>query len=357
MGSESTLVKPEPGQNDYGTIYSEKEADIINGTIRTLVHEYSENNYATYPMGFYKSVTLSETESKKIEAYISEFLGASKDEWSFESMQTVDYDKFLTIMSEIETIIGKGSRYSKSFLQTNARISMTYEQALGEYESILIEDKVTGAYARLFCDYLGIILGILPAFFGVTRVLKDKRSKVSAVLYSKKCSPCIIILSRCLAMITMLLIPLLLISCLSLAESVYIGKALDVQPDYFAYLKYCVGWLLPTIMFTSTLAYLITEMTESVLAILISGTIWFASIFSGMSVPLISVGWNLIPRFNELGMHSMFETIFSQLVINRIVYVCLGILMMILTVVIYDLKRKGGYQIRGKVFKNRNSES
>ena len=51
---------------------------------------------------------------------------------------------------------------------------MTYEQALLEYDNILYKDKVSGAYARLFCDYIGIILGLLPVFLPTYKIPQDR---------------------------------------------------------------------------------------------------------------------------------------------------------------------------------------
>ena len=55
------IRKPEPGGDDYGYIYSDDENIIMNGTLKDLVCDFeSERDFATYPVGFYKSVTLSE---------------------------------------------------------------------------------------------------------------------------------------------------------------------------------------------------------------------------------------------------------------------------------------------------------
>lgn len=52
------------------------------------------------------------------------------------------------------------------------------EEALEEYKAMCKNDKITGAYMRLFCDYAGIMLALLPMFLGVTRCLRDKRADI-----------------------------------------------------------------------------------------------------------------------------------------------------------------------------------
>ena len=39
-----------------------------------------------------------------------------------------------------------------------------YEEALKQFESAKNQDNVTGGYARLFCDYMGIVLALFSVF-------------------------------------------------------------------------------------------------------------------------------------------------------------------------------------------------
>lgn len=369
---EGTLEKPKEGQDDYGWTYSDDKKVIMNRTLEDLIDDYERAGFVTYPMGFYKEVTLSDSELKDIARCISEITGMEEEEWkseydkymegfqafydedgnyveeetipwSIEVKEGLDYGEFENIMEKVSGIIGRGSDYEPDKLKKHGRIAKTYEQAFKEYEDILHEDKVTGAYARLFSDYLGIIVGILPAFFAITRVIKEKRSKVSDVIYSKKVSSSVMVLSRYAAMAVMMFIPLIFVSIFALTQSVYIAGVSGVTPDYFAYIKYCVGWLLPTMLFISSLAYLITEFTENVLAVLISAVIWIVSLFMAIGgVVLEHVGWNYIPRFNSLGRYEVFNEMIPQMIKNRCLYSVLSIAFLALTVLVYSIKRRGG---------------
>lgn len=385
MGEEGVLEKPQPNQENYGITYSEDENEIMYGTLKDLIRDYYIGSFATYPVGFYKQVTLSEEEMTVVEGAISDLTGMTKEQWQAEydiyiegykagfdengiyvEQETVPwsitvsdnltYDKFKEIMEKVSDTIGPGSAYSENNLKGHGIVEKTYEQALKEYEDILEKDKVTGAYARLFCDYLGIILGILPAFFAVTRGIRDKRSQVSSVIYSKKAGSLSVVFSRYLGMIVMMLIPVLTISCFSMAQSLYIADALEVSPDYLAYVKYVMGWLLPIILFVAAFSYFITELTESMLGILVSAVVWFVSVLMGMGDSLKYTGWNLIPRFNTVGEYEVFQGMLNQLIYNRIFYIVVSIVIITGSVIIYNKKRKGDYQLHGKVFKNRHSE-
>lgn len=370
---EGTLEKPEKGKEDYGWTYSDDKRVIMDRTLEDLITEYYRGGFATYPLGFYKEAVMSDSELEKIGEYISELTGMEEEQWKAEYDKYIDglseyydedgnyvveedvpfnitvsarlsYGRFEKIMEKISGIIGRGSDYEPDKLIKHGRTVKTYEQALKEYEDILHKDKVTGAYARLFSDYLGIMLGILPAFFAITRVIKEKRSKVSDVIYSKKASSAIIITARYAAMAVMMAIPLFLVSVFALTQSVYIADAAGVSPDWYAYLKYCMFWLFPTILFISSLAYLISELTRSIFAVLICGVAWFSALFMALGGALLEhVGWNYIPRFNSLGRYEAFNEFIPQLIKNRCLYSVLGIVFVALTVLAYSIKRRGGF--------------
>lgn len=382
MEGGEIIRRPETGASDYGYVYSDDEKIIMDSTLKDLVGDFeSERPFASYPVGFYKAVTLSEEEREQVAACISRLCKMSREEWEkaleeYEEGYSAEYDEFgretaveevpwpivtapeitygefLEIMEEVSDMIGRGSNYDKENLRKHAQVKMTYEQALSEYEDILYKDKVSGAYARLFCDYIGIILGLLPVFFSAARVWKDKRSRVKEVVYAKKAGTAAIVCSRYLGIVIMIFLPVLLLSFLPMSKAVYIARVAGVEADYFAFLKYALGWLLPTVLFVTALSYAITELTESFLSILIGTAVWFIALFS--SIDLQNAGWNLVPRFSSLGEYSLFSDMVPQLMVNRIFYTVLALLVLALTLLIYSLKRKGVLK-NGKVSENLGS--
>lgn len=373
------VTRPEPGAGEYGYTYSGDERTIMDAALKDLVCDFDSGRpFTAYPVGFYKQVTLSGEEREQVAACISRLSGMSREEWEealleYEEGYSVEYDQlgretvkeevswpivtapeityeeFLEIMEEVSGIIGRGSNYEKEELRKHAIVPMTYEQALSEYEDILYKDRVSGAYARIFCDYMGILLGLLPVFFATARVLKDKRSKVKEVVYAKRAKTAAIVCSRILGMVIMMVLPVLALSFLPMSKAVFVAKAAGVGIDYLAFLKYTAGWLLPTILFVTALSYAVTELTEGFLSILFGAGIWFFALFS--SVNLRNAGWNLIPRFNSLGEYQVFSDMMPQLIRNRILYTVLALLLMGLTLFVYSLKRKGVLK-NGKVSQN-----
>ncbi len=268
------------------------------------------------------------------------------------------YEHFTELMDEADKILGGGSNYGKEYREKNAQVPMTYEDAVKEYDALIEEDRLTGGYARLFCDYMVIFLGILPVFLAVTRGLRDRRSMMQELIYTRKCSSLTVIVSRYLAMLVMLTLPVLILSLNPLLKCMsYAGKA-GIAADTLAFVKYTFGWLFPTIMIVSALGMFLSELTDTAAAVLVQGAWWFIAVFGG--VDRLSggmYGWNPMPRHNTELNWQGFHDGFAQLAANRLLYTAAALLLVLLTVLIYSQKRKGRLHIRGKILANRKSKS
>lgn len=377
LGDFEALSEPVKGSENYGLAISTDKDTIMRETLDELLFQYDRNSYPTYPIGFYKEVILNEKKQEKVAEYIEELTGANKTQirekldayyngqvpveteeggtvvqetvkLDLNILSTVSYEKFLDIMDKIDDLLGGGSSFKRSNVEAGVKVDMTYEQALQEYKDIVEKDRVTSAYARLFCDYMGIMLGILPVFLAIARQLRDKRAKVVEVIYSKAIPAYKIILSRFLANALMVLIPLLLIGLVPYSQSVYQAEYLGASADLLAFVKYTLGWLMPTVLFTLAVGFLFTELSNSVLAALLQGICWFTAIFSATNNLVGHVGMNLIPRFNKLGGYDIYKNIYPDLIKNRIGYTVISVLLLFLTILIYSIKREGGVIKHGK---------
>lgn len=377
LGNFNILQKPLPGMPEYGTMYSQDETVIMDETIKVLFREYVYNNYGTYPIGFYKSVVLNEKKKDNMAEILMEVVGVTKAELNqaienYYSSNTSPYDqstlggikatpdltyeRFLELMRKADKLLGGGSNYSETSLSTNARVPMSYEDALKEYNNIMEKDHMTGAYARLFSDYIGIVLAILPIFIAVTRGLRDKRAKAKEIIYSRQMSSGYIILTRYLALLTMVLLPVIIIAAIPATQCLYYGITEGISVDYFGFAKYIFGWLLPTLMIVTSIGIFLTELTDSAIAIIIQGLWWFVSIFSGVASIRGGYGWNLVPRHNELGNYEVFHENFGILAANRITYAVAAIFLIAASIWVYEMKRRGKLNIHGTIFPNRKNK-
>ena len=376
--SDWSLPKPLPGhEGEYGYTYSTDEATVMGKTVIRLTGDYAQNSYAAYPLGFYKRVSLGEEEKAQMEEILSELTGKSREELEqlgydhineesafYERMseegvdmemavppvpdigaelaEGVSFERFLERMDQVDDLIGGGSMYAPARLKKGVQVPQTYEGALAEYRDIVERDRYSGAFARLFCDYMGLMAAILPVFPAVARTLRDRRSKASPALYSKRSSSACILLARYLALLVLSLAPILVLAGIAQIRCGAAAAAAGLSADSFAFFKYVGGWIFPAAAFSAAVGLLVSELTGSVTAVLVQGIFWFAGVFRSIDTLVGDFGLKFIPRFNALGSTAIFEREFLSLVGNRIFYGVLSLLFLAAAVFVYDWKRKGG---------------
>ena len=294
----------------------------------------------TYPIGFLKHVKLSEGEQAKIAEILFEITGYNKerilqevagitpggsDNYTFqiggdgmqqdgnggftigsgENQQSspekmtfavrddMDYARFKELMGQADDLLGGGSNYAVDSLIGYGTVPLTYEEAKERYDLAVSSDQVTGGYARLFSDYAGVmVLSILPVFLAVILSMKDRRAKMEAL------------------------------------------------NDF--------GWLMPSVMISTAIGLFLTELTGTPIAVVVQGLWWMLDV--NLGIKTVHSGYSLLrltPRHNA-GPKSLFHTQdyldhFQNLVQNRLLMVGISLALIILTILIYEAKRKGKF--------------
>lgn len=389
IGFERPLLSKPSKKDDYfGSKVSEDNPEaIMTGVTRALLSEYEANSYATYPLGYYKAITLSGDEQKQVLGILCEITGLTEEELknlpddyfpavtgtiiSFDAMNVdkdgnlnmemgsgtdtksednkyahfvsqVTYEHFKELMRKMEAIIGeKGSQYSPEMMLTYFGMSeMTYEEALEEYNQTINQDKVTDGFARLFCDYMGLALGLYPVFLVVIIWMKDRMSNATELIYSRNISSTKLLLSRYLAGITMVLIPVLLLSLESLVPLISFGAKNGIQIDCFAYIKYIVWWLLPEVMVVCAIGMFFTLLTDSPIAIVLQFLWWMVDKgATGLSGDTKLT--TLMIRHNTLRGYETIQEDLQIIWMNRLLMAGIGILFVVLSIWVLTSKRKG----------------
>lgn len=389
IGFERPLLSKPSEKDDYfGSKVSEDNPEaIMTGVTRALLSEYEANSYATYPLGYYKAITLSGDEQKQVLGILCEITGLTEEELknlpddyfpavtgtiiSFDAMNVdkdgnlnmemgsetdtksednkyahfvsqVTYEHFKELTRKMEAIIGeKGSQYSPEMMITYFGMSeMTYEEALEEYNQTINQDKVTGGFARLFCDYMGLALGLYPVFLVVIIWMKDRMSNATELIYSRNISSTKLVLSRYLAGITMVLIPVLLLSLESLVPLISFGAKNGIQIDCFAYIKYIVWWLLPEVMVVCAIGMFFTLLTDSPIAIVLQFMWWMVDKgATGLSGDTKLT--TLMIRHNTLRGYETIQEDLQIIWMNRLLMAGIGILFVVLSIWVLTSKRKG----------------
>ena len=355
------IDEPQPEQRSYGVKYTEDPEIIMPAAINNLYQEFISNSYTAYPLGFYKNIKLNNKKQEEMAGILAEVTGVSKDELlqsaiteqfthvvQIDINAAINYEEFLYLMKKADRIIGGGSMYSELYLYQFGKIDKTYEDALTEYIDIIQKDRVSGAYARLFSDYAGIILAVCPVFVAVTLGLKDKMSRMNDLIYTRQASSIKIVFVRYFAMISMMLLPVLLIAFWLTMEVVkfYSEESMIniyANIDMLAFVKYTFGWLLPTLMVSTAVGVFLTGLTGTPIAILVQGLWWFFGLFSGIRIMEGGYGWSLAPRHNILGNTRVYLENFKLLMVNRIIYAVMAIVLVSVSALVYEAKRKGRF--------------
>lgn len=382
--NQEALPAPRPGSDNYGTLAKEVPEILMPAAIDRLVSSYLKDSYSAYPFGFYKEVHLRAKQKSEIAEIITEISGITKEEldsfldfkeggyfmnengaFTYQEPniptviipESLTYERFRELMKKADKIIGGGSEYSDEFIIKNfSRVPKTYEDALFEYQQFLEEDQITRAYSRLYCDYMGIMAAILPVFAAVSFVGLDRKSRMEQLAYSRKISSIKLIVTRYAALIFMMVIPVLITALM--AQIKIGGLYPDSELDYFAILKGAVTWVIPNIMLSTAVGMFLTELTSGLLAIFVQGAWWVSSIFAGTVSLTGNIGrFTLVLRHNSLYKLNEFLAVHDIFVFNRLFYTMISLVIVCLTVFLYEQKRRGGFHGLSIIHQNFNRKS
>ncbi|MGX9755287.1 ABC transporter permease [Clostridioides difficile] len=345
-------------QYPYGQKESLKSDKVIPSATISLIREYQENLYIAYPVGIAKHIKLDESNTKIIEKYIEEITGSSIDEvnsiWksgeNIEVNSKLSFERFQEIMQSVDKILGGGSAYSIDKLQRFGTIPVTYEEAMQDYNYTIQNDKVTNGYARIFCDYIGIILSIFPVFVAVFMSMKDRRSRMSEIVYSKQASTSKIILSRYFALVFMMMLPVLILGIKELLPLISFAGDEGISIDNLAFIKYTLWWLLPTLMIVTAIGMSLTVLTDTPVAIIVQLIWWFYSINSiGLKGDYPSMG--LMIRHNNVLNGTIIAENFNAIMSNRLLMGLGALIIVLITIFLYEQKRRGNLNVGSKFSK------
>ena len=380
MGSpEFDAKKPVKTENGvYGTVLSKDEKDIQEVLLGELAQDFYENSWRTYPAGFIKYVKLDEKETQEIDNILEEMTGLTEEQrrMSIEKFEEeisqpymspdfrlpvkegVSYETFKENMKKVCVILGAGSSYEEGKFSQGVEVPADYEDAVAEYENLIEKDKFTGGYARLFSDYLGIVLGIMPVFVAVTRCMRDRRAKMQELIYVRKVSSGTVILSRYIAMVVTMLLPVIFAALYTLMQCIGYSKGMDIAIDYLAFVPSVFVWLLPEIMVVSALGMFLTELTDTAIAVLVQAVWWYTGVFmQGDVLTSGDFGFHLVIRHNSVLDYQVFADHYQEFIINRAFYAGVALFFVVLSVWVYSMKRKGAWDFYGKILRGSKRKS
>lgn len=382
------------------------EHTMMIGATKLLMYNYRDNCYQYYPFGYVKEKTMSTKEQAVILQYLMELTGLSEqelagtkggagdtnigdvpisgggafvlepgkgstnengqfvirpDEWQYvpsdgTSSETpsqssnsfeirVSFERFKEITEEVDRMIGRNSYFSWTMLKLYyfgndmEEAPITERQHREFYEG----DRVTGAFARYYCDSISLSVLFLPAFVIADLMLRDKRRKMQGLTYPRTISSAKLICTRYAAAVCMTMLPILILPVKSLVMLMRYCGSIGVQADALAFIKYALAWILPTVLLMMAIGLVVTALLENYTAILLAGLIWLVG---KPTIDKLDGGnyglFDLIIRHNTLkGYGQMMENM-QMLALNRITISVAALALVGLAVLVYHKKRKGG---------------
>lgn len=381
---------------------AEMQENMMAGAAARLLDSYRNNAYEYYPFGYVKTKTLSEEGQRIILSYLEELTGMSEEaingaagEDSAEDFQIsgggafifepgqgntnengqfviepgnwqytennaditgasenpesgfeirVTFGRFNEIMGEVDAMIGRNSYFSQEMLtlyycgNDMEESPITGQQHREFYEG----DHVTGAFARYYCDSISLVVLGLPALVVIELMMRDKSRKMQALVYPRTVSGIRLVCTRFAASVCMVMLPVLIFPIKPLVMLVRFCMEAGVQPDVFAFAKYALLWILPTVLLVMAIGMFMTVLTDNYSGILCAGLLWLAG---RPSIGKIAGGnydlFDLIIRHNTLkGYGRMMENI-RMLVLNRAAISSMAFVFVALSVAVYEARRKG----------------
>ncbi|GJM71845.1 hypothetical protein HMSSN036_40610 [Paenibacillus macerans] len=129
--------------------------------------------------------------------------------------------------------------------------------------------------------------------------MQDRRARMRELVYSRRTSSMAIVFVRYAAMVAVMFLPVLALAGYAtvLTAGDYAGYAID----RLAFIKYSLGWLLPTLMVAAAVGVLLTELTDSPVAIAVQALWWIIALNSGLTHMEGGYGADLMIRHNTIG--------------------------------------------------------
>lgn len=279
--------------------------------------------------------------------------GTEDREQSFEIQ--VSFARFKEIMDSIDGMIGKNSYFSWTLLNLYYGENDMEDApiTLIQHKEFYEKDHVTGAFARYYCDSIALVILWLPAFIIIGLMLKDKHCKMRELTFQRTISSRKLIGIRFVAAVFMTIIPIFLLPLKSAITLMQYGSKMGIQTDVFAFAKYICGWILPTVLFVTAIALFITTLTENYFSVLVTGIIWLVGRPSIAKLGGGNYGlFDLVIRHNTLKGYGRMAENLQALVLNRVLITIAAILLVILSVFVYEAKRKGGLSFGREKFSN-----
>lgn len=339
------FMKPTVTSKDFGESYQIDHQVLMKDVLGTLQMNYQENTYPTYPLMFLKNVHLNKRDQQKIRDAYERLMQqpitqkrVTKVTWK-KFYQRISYAQFLKTTRRINAIIGGRSIYQTAQLTTlfASGKKFTYKTALQNYHQKLKVDQLTRPFARLFSDYMGIIMMLFSIFPILLYFTKEAREHCQDVFGGRTLPTWRYLGYKFLVVVGTLYVAVLLLAIFPTFQLIKVGQFLNVTVDPFAFFKTISLFVLPTLIFITAVILLLVQLFNPVLTLIMS---------LGLSLFTLGVTdingyttWSPLIRFNIADNWVLYHKLEQSIYLNRLCYLALSIILFFLAVWVNSIKR------------------
>lgn len=340
------LMEPKPGSSDYGTSAQIEKGSVVKNSLTSLVDEYNDNTFQTYPFIFIKNIHLNESKKMKIAHIFFKMTGSSLNSFNVRTAnwkmiyQMNDYSTFEKHMKTINQLIGGNSIYKPSKLhQFQDGKKLNYLEARHDYFQRIKVEKIGPSFARLFSDYFGIIILVFSIFPLTIYFSKEFRENCNDIIDLKTIPTWQYLGIKLLAASGVLYLITLGFSIFPAIQMNMVGRLLNLEVANFAFVKSVTIFVLPTILFISSFVLLCVQLVKPVISMIIE------IIFSVLIVATTDISgystWSPLIRMNTYDQWKLFLQLKNTIYINRVSYVFVSIILFGLAVIIRSYRKRG----------------
>lgn len=337
-------IAPKPNQEYYGKTSEEDVNSKIKAVYQKIILVINTKEVFSYKSMFGRYVRLSDSQLQMVKKISNQI----------HSDRVIDYENFIpeVTFSDMEKMInrfdkemGGGTVFSEKYRDMMYSRNKTYDEAIDDFNEIITKDKLTNAAGRLFADYMGITAGFFPVFLAAFIMSRDKRSKSWEVINSKNVSSAAYLWAKVGSVIILVSTVYLILSIHPTIVYYKLSNNFGYDIELFAFFKYTIIWVIPTVIFVCSLSVLISVVTgKGIISLVGQFVLWLITIgqLSG------AYGLNaFVIRFNQFGGYDQYLEWKSQITLNRVFYIILSFVIIYVTTLVFEYKRAGG-KIIGK---------
>ncbi|WIV11929.1 ABC transporter permease [Proteiniborus sp. MB09-C3] len=342
-------IKPAPPRVNYSNENTSGEEQSYNSaTLEELIEYTYKSMKADYELESILRIKGINMSYEKINEEQRQILAMAIEEMEKTNFQfNQEYDAFI---EKVDKALGGNTIYSEENNFSSFMRTRTSNEDMELYNTILKEDKVTGAYGRIFADYIGISIGFFTVFVTAFTLTKDKRYNSNELIYTTSVSSYKYILGKYLANILVTSLIVFIVAGHATWQFHDFSMLTGDNISYTAFFKYSILWIIPTIMFITSLSYVLQLIFDNgIVPIIVQFFYWLHSM-----TPLTPQGvqpTKYFIRFNRVIPYSQFQPFIKYIYLNRILFTVFSLVLLFVAIKLWDRKRgdiNNGFSFRKK---------